>query len=322
MAWTHFTAPLAEGEELTLAMWYELCEALAERLIASQQAVQVDLTEAAAIAAAGILPKGVPVRVGGGALELMAWTTVLSGSVSWAANTTTPNYLSTSAGSSYTTATEWGAEGLSEAQWSALKTAVALGWNDRRYWNIIRATIQRLQIVVRDRTSATRYSKVVDSSVDWADAVSLYDAEPESVRPGGGGFASVEMATSLYLGIEWRIINQREEINYAAAATEAMESVEAWSFWELQIGYSSPPTDTIDWVIGGAAASVAMSNTYPTSPRFDLGTGLDLSAAFTLDVRLGSYDAISPFEPDIATAYNNRISYATTLFLAPAWTKP
>lgn len=330
MPWTHYTAPLTAGQELTSSQWYELCEALAERLAVTGQADQVDLIAAAAIRDAGVGCRGVPISTSGAAAVLTPWTTVLSGATAaqkWAESDTAPATLSTSAGNSFTTSVEWTGEGLSETEWGTLKTAVAAGWSDRRYWNIIRATILRLQIPIIQPTSSTSYEKSVSSFVSWADAMSLYSVAGETSSSIFYTFETLLLDAQLGPFGRWICKTRRQGANYNGPSVAALASCEVWSFYQFHNDQTSPPSpavpDYVDWDLDGVTGSVSLVST-GLPVRFDFGTTQDLQGAFSLSLQLASYPDPTAYAPGAMVTFYNHLdaSYAGALYIAPSWSKP
>lgn len=326
MAWTYYTAPLAAGEELTAAMWYELCEALAERLAATGQTTQVNLTVAASIRDAGLAVQGVPISTSGGAAVLTAWTTILSGTqANWADNTTTPDALTVSAGNSFVTSTQWGAESLTETQWGTLKTGVSNGWGDHRYWNIIRATIRRLQYYRASLGTSGQLTRYATSLVSYADAVTNYAAAPETA-----GFSGT-IAAVLYTGwggfsVGWVISTARCSAPLTLPNISLFATVDAWIFFQQGGHLITGLSDTITMELAGASSSQLAA--IGPAMKVVIGSGLDLRGTHTLKTTLASMSDPSPYEP-IPYVSDNAVDiiytdpvYPRAVILAPSWSKP
>lgn len=325
MAWTYFTAPLAAGEEFTAFMWYELCEALAERFAATGQTTQVDLTAAASIRDARLAPRGVPISTSGGAAVLTPWTTVLSGTqANWAANTTTPAALTTSAGNSFVTSTQWTAESLTEAQWGTLTTAVSAGWHDRRYWNIIRATIQRLQLVrypVGTSTLSSRGDSSLDPSTNtWAELVAAYFAAPVTTSSNSSPFSAFSAERSTAGGV-LSISGSKSSTALTFASITAFTSAEVWIFVNSDSAYLIPDDDAYA-TLASTSGTLALSGTV-TDGKLTIGSALNIQGPQTLAIKLGGYDTPAPYEPANNTIKERSYTLSNNrLFLAPTWSKP
>jgi len=316
MAWTYFTAPLTAGEELTANMWYELCEALAERFVVTGQSAQVNLTAAASIRDARLQVRGVPItRAGTTTLE--AWTLNTGGD--FAASDTAPGAIPTLPSS-----TEWTAEGLTEAEWNTLKTAVAAGWNDRRYWNIIRASIQRLQVArfFFDASAATRNSKFVDE-VDWATALTAYAAASPTTGAlsSFNNFVSTQTTEDNLSGIV--IGTQRVSAPRTLPSADLLATATVWTFLNVH----SEITPTEDYSISFAGTTTTGTLVDGTDIKFPLASAVDVRGAQTLTMELSGYANPSPFEPpapDTSLEYLISSSDGPTLYayVQVNWSKP
>lgn len=324
MAWTYFTAPLAAGEELTAEMWYELCEALAERYQATQQSTQVNLTVAAQIRDARIQVRGVPISTSGGAAVLTDWNTSLSGSVGlWADGINSPQPLTTSGGASFTTSTEWTAEGLTEAEWGTLKTAVGAGWNDRRYWNIIRATIQRLSVLryFFDGTASTQDAKFVDEP-GWAAALAAYAVV--SPTSGAGSPNIYTSVTNLGPSGRFEISTQRGDFPITIPSVSLLSSSLIWTFFDATVKVG--PTES--YSLSFAGVTVSDSVVAGTDLKVPIGSSVDIRGSQNLTVELDGYADPSPFEPvawyDSHGAAMTKPASTTFqyIYAQPTWTKP
>lgn len=325
MAWTYFTAPLAAGEELTALMWYELCEALAERLAVTGQTTQVDLTAAASIRDARVACRGVPISTSGGAAVLTPWTTILSNTqANWAENTTTTDALSVSSGNSFVTSTQWSAESLTESEWGTLATATGNGWNDRRYWNIIRATIQRLQIyrhALGSPYSTYRRAEVDPNVATWADLMADYFAATPTHPTLSFPFS---FAVSQYSTLD-DILNfeaGKTANSYTFPSAAALASAEAWLFVDSDSAYIIVD-DTINVSLAGTTGSYSMSGEI-SAQKVTIGTGLDVRGSQTLGFEMGGYETPGPYQPAVANTLCERSTTVTAnrLFIAPTWSKP
>lgn len=316
MAWTHFTAPLTAGQELTSAQWYELCEALAERQSVFSGATQVNLSTAASIAASGLAPRRVPVVGGSG---MASWTGLLSGAANWYASESTTDLISSSAGDSLVTATEWEAEDLNDVTWETLRAAAESdGWNDRRFWNIIRATIQRLQFPrLSAHMAASSYRAGGD--YDWSVALSEYDGYTPVTSTDYYGYTY----TRLFFSGFYEVTGQKLTISFTLPSVTPLNGAEAWIYLDVSA------CAVADDLIGTLAAST-VTNSLPTTAntqRLEWGP-MDLRSAGGLAVQLASWDDPSAYEPVGAGTVVQRNfgapggGFFFHLGLKPVWAKP
>lgn len=325
MAWTYFTAPLAAGEELTAEMWYELCEALAERLSVVQgNVLLVDLAAAATIRDSRLAFRRVP-TLRGGSFELVAWDYVLSAGAigSWSENTSTPAALTRSAGGSVTTSTEWTAEGLSsETEWNTLRTAVAAGFDDRRYWNIIRATIQRLKIprYQIDTSIGTIQAVSVDEPT-WADVLIAYAAATPTSSPPSSALNLVR--TSAYkLPSRVELGTRRADLPITFPSSTPLAVADAWTFADVYMG---PTAEDITLTFAGNVTTTALSA--GSALKFPLQTAADIRGAQTLSAELAGWADPSPYEPAGAydsdgSSWGSVAGIILYIHASPIWTKP
>lgn len=162
MAWTHFTAALGPGEELTGAMYGELLAAFEERLKAiGGVGSQIDDTVQGPLTASGLATARVAFlerqRTGYAyAASLTPWRVLLHEAVGrisvWYAEDTS---LATAwDADGLLTAAAW-ASGLSSTEWEAVAAATAEGVADRRYFNVVREAIRLLDRVALAMTPAS-----------------------------------------------------------------------------------------------------------------------------------------------------------------------
>lgn len=165
MAWTHYTAPLADGEMLTAGMRRELWEAIEERRALVWPAAEIDFTYLDTLEAAGLASALIRVRdlVGAG------WAvTTLHDVLSAIAQRTGGAFApfkkdTTTADLSWSTSADWQADvaaaiGLTSAA-LALVWAQSRGVSLREYWNSIRAGITLLKYV-RFAAAGSIYSRI------------------------------------------------------------------------------------------------------------------------------------------------------------------
>ena len=320
MAWTYFTSPLTAGEELTGDMWYELCEALHERFAATGQAAQVDLTVAGQIKTSGVFPRSVPISTSGAAAVMTEWTSCLSiTQANWAENNTTKDALTVSSGDSFVTSTQWTAEGLTESEWNTLVTAFLSGWNDRRFWNVIRATIQRLQIVRYALPNFTLYFKNGEGSRfdPWADTLADYVASTETSSSTAGGYSEM---VSTEDGSEWRVNGTRAENAITFPNILTLAVVDVWVFLDND-AMNTPPLDYVDVSLAGSTATLAIDTS--DDNKLEIDTGIDIRDAQTLEIKIQSYPSPDDYQPDLGYEPRNSSGLSVNrLFIYPDWSKP
>jgi hypothetical protein len=332
MAWTYYTAPLTAGQELTANMWYELCEALAERLDVTNSvdcSYRVDLTTAAAIRDSGLQCRRVPIRIAGGAVRMLAWVGDVFAGVNvgrWAENTTTSAALSTSAFGEIVAAA-WTAEGLDEAGFGELSDAVdsyytEAGWNDRRFWNIIRATIRRLQVARWNPASAGYSSTFRGATVSappssWSALVTDFLASDYTGGP--AGLYSQVYARSTPGSTSLTINAAKTQLVVTFPTVTPLATADVWVFLtEHYVG----TTDTVSLTIGGGApASIATGSLSDT--KLVIGSGININGAQTLTMKLAGWDNPAAYEP-MANGVTNELDVwvVSHLHIAPTWSKP
>lgn len=320
MAWTYYTAPLAEGEELTAAMWYELCEALAERLSATGQTEQVDLTAAAAIRDAGLAMLTVPISTSGAAAVMTSWLTILTYTpprARWAVDASSTTQLTNAI-----TSTEWEAEGLTESEWTAVKNAAVFDKvSSRHFWNVLRASIMRLDIMIVPATTATQTSKNGSDGSSWSGAVADYIASTETSSTATGVLLVSFRSAYSDFSTDWDTDSVRLLVDYSLPEADPLEESEAWVFARHEVVNSSV-ADTLEWQLGGASSSASLVDTGTAYPKLALGTALDLRGDWTFDLRLGSYADPTPYDPTSGDFTQDALMpLAGYIFIKPAWVR-
>lgn len=154
MAWTHYTAPLADDEELTAAMRDELLDAIEERFAAAGAPIVAFDSEMAVVKASGLVTPLAVWTVGGGAATAGTIATLLATlSARFLRDDSTSFPFWAGSGSNSLLETAAAAEGLSPAEWAAVEAAATAGWHLRPWWNVCRRAVSLLDKVRRPVTS-------------------------------------------------------------------------------------------------------------------------------------------------------------------------
>jgi len=322
MAWTYFTAPLADGDWLTAAQMAEILDAVEERLAFYGGGI-VGLTEA----------KNSRLAIGrlrytaelGGSEGLDEIPTILEAlSLRYAVSDTDPNTFSYG-----DLRVAYLAEiGMDNADWVEL---LASRLASAKYWNAVRAALNFLiyptvgfnPIPTSGSGSVQYYQKALNAS-SWAAVLSGWPTSGAYIGEGEGPqtaysrsyyySASDYAADSIKTTCENAV--QIPSNNFTLLGTDA------WVFIEAGFGYYPPSNDHIKATLGsvsGVSPTFVANGPY----RVPIAGVTDGLKDFTLE--LASYDDtanLSGYEPNSTdTIKSLYLTGATRLYFAPAFAK-
>jgi hypothetical protein len=285
MAWTHFTAPLVDGQIFTAAMRAELLAALDERLKAVDAnwgVKQPGDAEEDALAASGLAHRRLYYRgpASTGAYTLSDWHTVLfrlgasylrpeqieDATTAWGST-----YLGASVNVSALLADALAELSISAAVSSVLETAL----ETRVYWNMVREALRLLRWLDIEPGGTSdllatvwqqRYDKFVDgsdaSASGIAAAVAAFASEPETLTSGTSGLLRATL-TGFSPGARWA-----EEYGLGGFRRVVDQSAPFVASWPRMDNWGG------DWTVammGVSWSSFAIGVYVPVNFRFKVG---------------------------------------------------
>lgn len=354
MAWMHYTAPLAAGEELTAAMRRELWEALAERA-SIYPGASVDMSyygdfETAGLVTTKVRSAGVFNSSATPAVfpfhfvltSLATGSGVLSGSLAWRyTRGDTRNVAASWTSADFNNAVA-SSQGLTYAQLDAIGQGSI---DDRRYWNAMRYGITLLAHHRFPSTGTFTYDlwagRDFTPPSTWADAIANYAFDSS-----GGGTAGSDGrfdAKGVYSSGFYTAVADANIVSYAVPSLSIYSGgrVRFWVDIVCDAGGVAQTSQPVTLSFVGSDVELTTSADADESVAFDfiLGAG-DLGATRSLVSRFTAFantTLLSALEPVpgvtiqksmrasvrlVGDAFDPALNNAPTGLASPAWQYP
>jgi len=297
MAWTHYTAPLAAGDELTAAMWQELVSAFEERLIAvGGTGNGLDAVKHAQVVASRLETARIyydeRVRSGdsfAGSVTARAdlLHTAIGRLASYYAADATLAAAWVDAGELFLAAAT--SQGLTGAQWSTLTAAVAAGWQDRRYWNVCRAAVLLLRDVrlVRLSSAFSSYERR-GFGADFTARVADFFTKGDT-----GGTNNNFVAGAAHFSSADALRSEGSWLVPSSAPFTSGHTIRARADW-LSVDVGGP----VEWKFSWGGSTAVLADLGPIgSYVVDLITGATATGTVVGGVRFAAHDSSAAWAP-------------------------